>query len=111
MDIETVLSSAENEEVFLAESAWFTDPAPEELDDAYAEFEERFEAILPAFVARLGEPDFTEESDPELRDEIYCEAMRLAGWRHNDGYRLLALGQHDQETPVFVSFGFRALQA
>lgn len=109
MDIESILSSAENEEVFLAKSGLFTDPAPEDLEETYAEFEEKFEAILPAFVARLGRPDFTEESNPELRDAIYCEAMRLSGWKHNEGYRILAFGQHDKETPVFVSFGFRAL--
>jgi hypothetical protein len=110
VNISDVISKAEEgEEVPLAQTDWFTDSATDELERAYVEFERKFEAFLPSFVARLGPPDITEKTAPELASEIYLEAVRLAAWKHSEGYWVLAFGQHDKETPVFVSFGFREI--
>lgn len=107
MDIQETLHRAEQQEVVLAKSGWFSDPSADELEQAYADFERRFEEFLPQFISHLGEPDLTDETSPELCEDLYCEAARLAGWKHKAGYLLLACGQHDQETPVFVSVSYR----
>jgi hypothetical protein len=101
------LVSNPGEEVFIADSGWFTDPSAEMIEEAWVLMERKFEDVLNIIISRLGKPVFTEISDPELRDTIYQEAMRIAGWRQGNGYAILVMGQHDKETPVFVSFGYR----
>ena len=95
------------EEVFISDSGWFSDPSAEAIKDAWLLMEQRFEEVLELATACLGKPVFTETTDPELRDAIYQEAMRIAGWKKGNRYAVLVLGQHDKETPVFVSFGYR----
>ncbi len=111
MDIETLLNAASGSEVFLEETAWMTGVAPEELERAYSDFSTRFESWLARLRERLGEPHVTRSSDRELADNLYMEAFELAAWRHGSGYRVLACGQHDRDTPVFVSFGYREAHA
>jgi hypothetical protein len=94
-------------EVILHETGWLDDVSPKELERLHAQFSQHFENELAKLSALLGSPSFTRESRPDLAEEIYCEASRLAAWRRNNGISLLAYGQHDRESPVFVSFGFR----
>lgn len=95
------------DENFLAETDWFTEPSDSDLQEVYAKFSEKFDEFLRQFTAVLGSPRFSERTDPELKDSVYPEAVRLAGWPHQSGYAVLAMVHHDKETPVFISFGHR----
>ena len=95
------------EEHYLAERGWFTNRTNEELQAVYDEFDSKFDSFLNQFITVLSQPVFSELSDPELRDALYVEAIRIAGWSYQAGYAVLALVHHDKETPVFISFGYR----
>ncbi len=105
MDIDALLHA--RDEVFLAETGWFSDASPEEIESAYAEFSAAFAGWLEKLSGRLGPPTVTRSSNPELAEELYCEAFELAAWPKDGGYQILMWGQHDRETPVFISFGYR----
>jgi len=105
------LASNPGKEVFLAKSGWLEEADAEALEKTWASLGEQFDTFLAQFVARLGEPIITERSHKDLCNALYCEAMRLAAWRRNNGYSVLALAQHDRETPVFVPFGYRTAEA
>ena len=109
MDLDAVLES--ETEVFLEETDWLSEASPEELDRTYADFSSRFKSWLTAVSAKLGPPTATRDSHPELAEELYCEAFELAAWAHGPGYRVLACGQHDRDTPVFVSYSYREAHA
>lgn len=95
-------------ETFLEKSGWL-DIAPRcEVERLFEKFERNFDSYLGQIVAKLGAPAFTEATDPERSAEYYNEAVRLAVWPNGSGTNFLAFGQHDRETPVFVSFGFRS---
>lgn len=105
MDFDALLHA--RDEVFLAETGWFSDASPEEIESAYAEYSAAFGGWLEKLSGRLGVPTFTRGSNPELAEALYCEAFELAAWPKDGGYQILACGQHDRETPVFISFGYR----
>jgi hypothetical protein len=109
MDIEKIMADGLNGEVLLGRSDWLMNVEPKKLKRIYEKYERKFEELVPVFTALLGKPDITEQSEPDLCSELFCEAMRLVAWRHGEGYLVLAFGQHDHETPVFVSFGFREI--
>ena len=106
MDVDALLRSTEPE-TFLHESKWLDEVGTDELDAIYEEFSGHFKTWLSRLSEKLGSPDFTKASDPDLADELYPEAIELAGWKRGPAYALLAYGQHDRETPVFLSFGDR----
>jgi hypothetical protein len=109
LDIEALLSSSE--EVFLEETDWVGDCSPEELERKLADFSARFRTWLARFTDRLGPPPATREATPTLAEDLYYEAFELAAWPRGTGYLVLVCGQHDRETPVFISFGYREASA
>lgn len=109
LDIEALLRSTE--EVFLEETDWVGDCPPEELERTYSDFSSRFRTWLVRISERLGQPPVTRDAAPELAAELYYEAFELAAWPKDGGYLVLACGQHDRETPVFISFGYREADA
>jgi hypothetical protein len=111
VDIETLLNAASGSEVFLEETEWMEGVSARDLERAYSDYSARFERWLARLREKLGEPQVTRSSHPELADDLYPEAFEFAAWRHGSGYRVLACGQHDRDTPVFVSFGYREADA
>ncbi|MBC5783797.1 hypothetical protein H8N03_12645 [Ramlibacter sp. USB13] len=111
MDVETLLDSARSSEVFLEETGWMAGVAPEEIERAHSEFSAHFQKWLGTLSEKLGPPLFTRISDQQLAADLYLEATELAAWPHGSGYWVLARGQHDRDTPVFVSFGYREASA
>jgi len=106
MDVDELLKSTETE-TFLHETGWLYEVGADEIDAIYSEFSGHFQTWLSRLSERLGSPDFTTTSDPDLADELYPEAIELAGWKQGNGYALLAFVQHDREAPVFLSFEIR----
>ncbi|MBI1891268.1 MAG: hypothetical protein HYS18_11510 [Burkholderiales bacterium] len=106
MDIQALIQSPE-QETFLEETDWLDIADESELEAIHTDFASRFDKWLTEFAARLGQPAFTKDSDKELAADLYLEAVKIAGWKRNNGYLVLAYGQHDRETPVFVSFDYR----
>jgi hypothetical protein len=106
MNIDALLA-APDAETFLEETGWLDNPSARELESLHLEFSLRFDRWLDQFASKLGSPDFTEQSAPEMARDLYFEASRLAAWRSGPGFLVLASGQHDKESPVFVSFGLR----
>jgi hypothetical protein len=111
VDLDALLNSAYASEVFLEETGWMTGGSPEELEQTYADFSGRFQRWLATLGGKLGPPFATRPSNPDLADDLYLEAFELAAWQYRAGYLVLACGQHDRETPVFVSFGYREASA
>jgi hypothetical protein len=109
VDVDSLLASSN--EVFLEETEWLRDASPEDLESVYAQFSDHFYRWLATLVQKLGAPGVTRSSHPELASDLYCEAFELAAWPRGAGYLVLACGQHDRETPVFVSFGYREADA
>ncbi|KQO14036.1 hypothetical protein ASF11_14555 [Acidovorax sp. Leaf76] len=105
LDIKALLTSAE--EVFLEETGWLDDCSPEELERTYTDFASRFRTWRARLAESLGPPSVTRERAPDLAEELYFEAFELAAWPKDHGYLVLACGQHDRESPIFVSFGYR----
>lgn len=101
------LCSAHAGEEFLSESGWLSEVSEDERASAYRFQEAEYEKLLPLFTAELGLPDFIESSNPALKDRLYFEAMKLSAWKRGEEFAVLAYAQHDRETPVFVSFGYR----
>lgn len=110
MDVDELLKSTETETV-LHHTEWLYEVGADELEPIYEEFSGHFKTWLSRLSEKLGSPDFTTTSDPDLADELYPEAIELAGWKQGNGYALLAYGQHDRETPVFLSFGIREIES
>lgn len=106
VDLEKLIE-AQREETVLSDSGWLENRSAEELETIYAKFAAEFDEWLGRLNQKLGAPDLSDKTHPELCESLYCEARRLAGWRRGPGYLVLAYGQHDRETPVFVSFGYR----
>lgn len=98
-------------EIFLYKSDWLESASSEELSAVKNQFNSHFEECLLQFKEKLGEPAFTEKTNPKLAQELYLEAMRMAAWEVEGGFLVLAFGQHDKETPMFVSFGLRRQDA
>jgi hypothetical protein len=95
-------------ETFLEESAWLDISTSSEVERLYEQYGLHYDSYFGQLVVKLGVPTLTEVSDPERASEFYPEAFRLAVWRNDAGSYFLACGQHDRETPVFVSFGCRS---
>lgn len=110
MDLDALLSNA-TAEVFLEETDWLTEKSPQEREAIYAEFGAHFQRWLAALASKLGQPTLTRETEPDVAADLYFEAIDLAAWAKGQGFLVLAFGQHDQETPVFVSLGYREVNA
>jgi hypothetical protein len=111
VDLDALLNFAYASEVLLEETGWMTDASLDELEQTYADFSDRFQRWLATLDKKLGPPFATRRSNPALAEDLYFEAFELAAWQHRSGYLVLACGQHDRDTPVFVSFGYREASA
>jgi hypothetical protein len=109
VDIDVLIRHPQGE-AFLRETDWVESLGPAELESLYDQFSREFEQFQAQFIARLGPPQFT-ESTSDLARELYPEAQRLAAWPKGSGFLVLACGQHDHETPIFISFGYRERDA
>jgi hypothetical protein len=85
--------------------------ADEERVSAYEQMGIIYDAYLARFVAELGAPTVEKESDPDVADDLYFEAIRLAAWQRDFGWMYLAIVHHDKEAPVVVACGFRERRA
>lgn len=106
MNIKEIKSNKPDEE-FIDDSGWLDDIDPNKFNEVHQKMNILYKSELTKFVSILGQPDFNEVTNQKLAAQIYFEAINLSMWKHDDGFLYLAYGQHDKETPVFVSCGFR----
>lgn len=84
----------------LEHTGWLDESSPEELDELYDSYREKFKEALDAVRTELGDPGYVLPEDAEWFSEWYPEAFAAAAWKVNDGWLCLAAEHHDRETPI-----------
>ncbi|MCX7423542.1 MAG: hypothetical protein NT013_28960 [Planctomycetia bacterium] len=84
----------------LEHTGWLDELTPEELEELYASYREKFRGALQTVRAEFGDPSYSLPANTDWFSQWYPEAFAAAAWKIKGGWLCLAAEHHDRETPI-----------